>query len=129
MKSVSESCIVSSSKDRVFGYLSKPENLPTWAPEFIKSIKKDGKMYKAQTLIGEMFVNFETDEQKGIVDMYAGPTMETMTLAPLRVIPVSESESAIVFSFFQYPNVADEEIEIFAAWIKEHMKTFHKLFC
>lgn len=129
MNSISESCIVSSSKDAVFDYLSKPENLPSWAPEFIRSIEKVEQAYRAQTPIGEMYVYFDTDEKRGIVDMYAGPDREHLTLAPLRVTPVSENSSAIVISFFQYEGVSDEEMKIFAAWLKEHVKTFHKIFC
>ncbi|MGI0062287.1 MAG: hypothetical protein ACREBA_07525, partial [Nitrosotalea sp.] len=91
MNSVTETCVVSVPKDKVFNFLSNVENLPKWSTQFVKEISVvDGK-YKAMTPIGEVFILFKIDSNAGLIDIYAGPTEQHMTPAYLRIIPFSEN--------------------------------------
>lgn len=72
MDSVTETCVVTVPKDKVFDFLSDVENLPKWSTQFVKKIiVVDGKR-KAVTPIGEVFLKFESDRKSGLIDIYAG---------------------------------------------------------
>ena len=103
--------IVSAAKDAVLDFLSNIENLPAWATEFCEKLKKDGRHYKVVTSAGELFFKIESDRKTGVVDMFAGPTLEQMGIFPCRVISMPDGASAISFTFFQPPDMPDEIYE------------------
>ncbi len=111
MKSKTVSQVFSASKSEVFDYFSKIENLPKWATEFCKELKKvDGK-YKVVTPTGELFVHFSADKKTGVIDLFAGPAEDQMALAPTRVVEIADGQSVYLFTFFQAPDVSDEVFE------------------
>lgn len=128
MNSVTETCVVPVSKDKVFKFLSSIENLPKWSTQFVKEISVvDGK-YKAVTPIGEVFIRFETDSKAGLIDIYAGPTEQHMTPAYMRIIPFSENSTGIMFTFFQWTDTDNMTWQIFCEWIKIEVGNIKKYF-
>jgi hypothetical protein len=128
LNSVTETCVVSVSKDKVFKFLSSVENLPKWSTQFVKEVSVvDGK-YKAVTPIGEVFLRFETDSKAGLIDIYAGPTEQHMTPAYLRVIPFSKNSTGIMFTFFQWADTDNTTWQIFCKWIKIEVGNIKKHF-
>ena len=128
LKSVTETCIVKVSKDKVFAFLSDIENLPKWSTKFVKKLTLvDGK-YKAMTPIGEVFIRLDTDQKTGLIDIYAGPTEENMTPAYMRIISFLDKSSAVMFTFFQYALTSDAIWKIFCEWIKEEVENIKKHF-
>jgi hypothetical protein len=128
LNSVTETCVVPASKDKVFKFLSSVENLPKWSTQFVKEISVvDGK-YKAVTPIGEVFLRFETDSKAGLIDIYAGPTEQHMTPAYLRVIPFSKNSTGIMFTFFQWTDTDNTTWQIFCEWIKIEVGNIKKHF-
>jgi hypothetical protein len=128
LNSVTETCVVSVPKDKVFKFLSNIENLPKWSTQFIKEVSVvDGK-YKAVTPIGEVFLRFETDHKAGLIDIYAGPTEQHMTPAYLRIIPFSENFTGIMFTFFQWADTDNMTWQIFCEWIKIEVGNIKKHF-
>ena len=128
MNSVTETCVVPVSKDKVFKFLSSIENLPKWSTQFVKEISiVDGK-YKAVTPIGEVFIRFETNPTAGLIDIYAGPTEQHMTPAYLRIIPFSENSAGIMFTFFQWTDTDNMTWQIFCEWIKIEVGNIKKYF-
>lgn len=103
--------IVTASKDSVFDFFANIENLPTWATEFCEGLKKDGPHHKVITSSGELFCKYESDPQTGVVDMFAGPTLDQMGIFPCRVIALPGGLTAISFTFFQPPGMPDEVYE------------------
>ncbi|TBR11276.1 MAG: hypothetical protein EPO62_02120 [Candidatus Nitrosotenuis sp.] len=128
MNSVTESCVVESSKTKVFDFLSDIENLPKWSTQFIQKVMLVDDKYKAVTPIGEVFLRYETDRNTGVIDIYAGPTEKQMTCAFLRVVSFSENSSGVTFTFFQYPDVDDSIWQIFCEWIKIEVGNIKKIF-
>jgi hypothetical protein len=128
MNSVTESCVVESPKDEVFGFLSNVENLPKWSTQFIQKVMLVDDKYKAITPVGEVFLRYETDRDTGVIDIYAGPTEKQMTCAFLRVVSFSQNSSGVTFTFFQYPDVDDSIWEIFCAWIKIEVGNIKRIF-
>jgi len=128
LNSVTETCVVPVSKDKVFKFLSSIENLPKWSTQFVKEISVvDGK-YKAVTPIGEVFIRFETDSKAGLIDIYAGPTEQHMTPAYMRIIPFSENSTGIMFTFFQWTDTDNMTWQIFCEWIKIEVGNIKKYF-
>ncbi len=118
MNSITETCVVSASTDKVFGFLSDIENISKWSTKFVKKLMLvDGK-YKALTPIGEVFIRLDTNQKAGLIDIYAGPTEESMTPAYMRIISLPNDSTAVMFTFFQYDSTPDTIWKIFCEWIK-----------
>ena len=102
---------VKAAKQDVFKFLSHVENLPAWATEFCQGIRKDGEHYKVTTSGGELFFRIESDSKTGVVDMFAGPTLDQQGIFPCRVLAPAGSPTLISFTFFQAPGMPDEVFE------------------
>jgi hypothetical protein len=128
LNSVTETCVVPASRDKVFSFLSNIENLPKWSTKFVKEISLvDGK-YKAMTPIGKVFIRLDTNEKSSLIDIYAGSTEDNMTPAYLRIIPLNTNSTAVMFTFFQYESTSDTIWKIFCKWIKIEVENIKKYF-
>ncbi|MGB9124937.1 MAG: hypothetical protein WA833_04110 [Nitrosotalea sp.] len=128
MNSITETCVVGASKNKVFEFLSNIENLPKWSTKFVKKIiLTDGK-YKAVTPIGEVFIRLDINEKAGLIDIYAGQTEDKMTPAYLRIISLQDDSTAIMFTFFQYASTSNTMWKIFCQWIKIEVQNIQKHF-
>lgn len=128
MNSVTETCVVSAPKDSVFQFLSKVENLPKWATQFVKKIMVVNGKQKALTPFGEVFLRFNIDEKTGVIDIYAGSTEDSMTAAFMRIISFSANSTGVTFTFFQYDVTDDKTWKIFCEWIKIEVGNIKKHF-
>lgn len=103
--------VLEASKEVVFDYLSRVENLPEWASEFARELKfVDGKA-KVVNGLGEFFFAIDADRDTGVIDMYAGPTEQQLAIFPTRVVPLGENRSAYSFTMFKAPDMPDELFE------------------
>ncbi len=128
MESVTETCVVPVSSDKVFKFLSEIENLPKWSTQFVKDLIVVNGKHKAVTPIGEVFLRFETNSKAGLIDIYAGPTEQGMTPAYLRVIPFSTTSTGVTFTFFKWDGTDDTVWQIFCKWIKIEVENIKKHF-
>ena len=103
--------VVPASKETVFDFLSNVENVPAWATEFCERLKKESGHWKVVTSSGELFFKIESDRKTGVVDMFAGPTLDQMGIFPCRVIAMPGALTAVSFTFFQPPKMPDEVYE------------------
>ena len=111
MNSKTVTLILNAPKNEVFSFISKIENLPKWATEFCQELKKDGDKYKVISCnpdAGELFFSIRSDQATGVVDMFAGPTVEQMSIFPTRVVELSDKTSVYIFTMFQTPGMSDE---------------------
>lgn len=95
----------------VFNFLADIENLPKWATEFCERVSLERDGWKALTSRGELFIEFDPDDRTGVIDMRAGYTRDQMRLFPVRVLALPDSGSAVIFTFFQAPDLSDEIYE------------------
>jgi hypothetical protein len=95
-------------KERVFSYLAEVENLPLWATDFARELKRIDGEWKVVNGLGEFVFRIEADARTGVIDMLAGPTPDELGLFPTRVVPVGEDASAYTFTMFQGPGQPDE---------------------
>jgi hypothetical protein len=103
--------ILEAPKDRVFGYLSQIDNLPRWATEFARELKYEDGKAKVVNGLGEFFFSIDADPETGVIDMYAGPTEDELSLFPTRVVELPGGRSAFTFTMFQAPGMPDDLFE------------------
>src|SRR5436309_9844078 len=111
MRSETVTTVLDASQETVFSYMAEVENLPKWATEFARELKREGEDYKVVNGLGEFFFAIQADADTGVVDMYAGPDREQMALFPTRVVPLPDGRSAYSFTIFQGQGMPDELFE------------------
>jgi hypothetical protein len=111
VRSETVTAVLEAPTDEVFEYLSKIENLPEWATEFVRELEwRDGEAVVVNGL-GEFVFRIEADPETGVIDMLAGPSADELALFPTRVVPLAEDRSAFTFTMFQGPKMPDELFE------------------
>lgn len=111
MTSRTITAVLPAPKEAVFDYLSRLDNLPEWATDFARELKYvDGKAMVVNGL-GEFNVVIDADRKSGVIDMYAGPSEQELTLFPTRVVPLGDARSAYSFTMFKAPEMPDELFE------------------
>jgi hypothetical protein len=103
--------VLDAPKDAVFDYLSEIDNLPDWATDFAQELKYEEGRAKVVNSLGEFYFSIEADRETGVIDMYAGPTEDELTLFPTRVVALAENKSAYSFTMFKAPGMPDELFE------------------
>jgi hypothetical protein len=103
--------ILSAPQQQVFEYISDIEKLPQWATEFARELKREGENYKVVNGLGEFYFEINADRETGVIDMFAGPTKQQMTMFPTRAVPLPDGRTAFSFTMFQAPGMPDELFE------------------
>jgi hypothetical protein len=119
------------SKDEVFSFLSKPDNLPKWATEFCHEMKISNGKYKVVTCdpeSAELFFKIEADPKTGVIDMFAGPREDRMAIFPSRVINIADGLSLYVFTMFQAPGMSKDKFQTQYESLKREMENIRKKF-
>jgi hypothetical protein len=111
MRSATVTTVLDADRETVFEYLADVENLPKWATEFARELKREGEYYKFVNGLGEFFIAIDADPDTGVVDMYAGPDKEQMALFPTRVVGLPDRRTAYTFTMFQGPGMPDALFE------------------
>jgi hypothetical protein len=111
MRSKTVTAVLDADHTSVFDYLSDIELLPEWATEFARELRRDGDDYKVVNGLGEFYFAIEADARTGVIDMFAGPTRQSMALFPTRVVSLPDGRTAYSFTMFQAPDMPDELFE------------------
>lgn len=101
------STLIEAAPERVFEYVSVPENQPEWAVNFVRSTRPlgDGR-YVMQTPVGEMTYRVEADAKVGTVDfVFEAPNGES--ILPTRVV-AHPAGSLFTFTILRQPGMPDE---------------------
>ena len=111
MRSETVTTVIPSPQATVFEYLSDIENLPEWATEFARELKRDGEDYKVVNGLGEFHFEITADPHTGVIDMFAGPSKDQMAIFPTRALALPDGSTAFSFTMFQAPGMPDELFE------------------
>jgi hypothetical protein len=108
MRSATVTTVLRAPQPEVFEYLSDVENLPEWATEFARELRREGDDYKVVNGLGEFFFAIRADPASGVIDMFAGPAKEAMAVFPTRAVALPDGRTAYSFTMFQGPDMPDE---------------------
>ena len=111
MESRTVTAVLDAPKEQVFDYLSRIENLPSWATEFARELKYENGKAKVVNGLGEFYFTIDADPDTGVIDMFAGPAEDELALFPTRVVELPGGQSAFSFTMFKAPGMPDELFE------------------
>ena len=111
MRSATVTTVIDASPREVFEYLAAIENLPEWATEFARELRREGDDYKVVNGLGEFYFSIAADERSGVIDMFAGPTKDAMAVFPTRTVSLPDGRTAFSFTMFQGPDMPEELFE------------------
>jgi hypothetical protein len=116
--SVSINC----SADRVYAFVSNPENLPGWAAGLCKSVRKSDTGWIVETTQGPMNLRFAEKNDLGVLDHYVSPAPGVEVYVPMRVL-ASGSGSELLFTLFRLPGMSDEKFAEDAGLVTRDLET------
>jgi hypothetical protein len=108
MRSATVTTVLDASPQVVFDYMADIENLPRWATEFARELKRDDDGYRVVNGLGEFRFEIRADRPTGVIDMLAGPDRDFMTVFPTRAVALPDGRTAYTFTMFQTPGMPDE---------------------
>src|SRR5207249_127944 len=128
MRSETVTTVVDAPHTAVFDFLADIENLPRWATEFARELKRERGDYKVVNGLGEFFFEIRADPATGVIDMLAGPTKDGLAVFPTRAVALSDGRTAYTFTMFQTPGMPDELFESQYASLKREFENIERVF-
>lgn len=126
MATISDARILSISIERAahdaYEFLANPENLPKWATQFCKAVRKDGDQWIVRTSHAEVGVRFVQRNVFGVVDHYVTPKSGDEVYVPLRVVP-NESGSEVMLTIFRPKGMPGDELDETVRMVKADLQT------
>ena len=111
MRTATVTTVLDAPQPAVFDYLADPENLPRWATEFARELRRDADGYTVVNGLGEFRFEIHADRGTGVVDMFAGPDRDRMAVFPTRAVALPDGRTAYTFTMFQGPEMPDDLFE------------------
>jgi len=128
VRSQTVTTILPAPRDAVFNYMSDVEQLPEWATEFARELKREGADYKVVNGLGEFYFEIRSDPETGVIDMFVGPTKEQMDVFPTRAIALPDGRTAYSFTMFQGPEMSDELFDAQHQSLKREFANIERVF-
>jgi hypothetical protein len=128
MRSETVTAVFEAPRESVFSYLAEIENLPEWATEFARDLKRENGDYIVVNNLGEFYFEIRADERTGVIDMLAGPTKEALAIFPTRAISLPGGKTAYSFTMFQAPDMPDELFESQYASLRREFENLARRF-
>jgi hypothetical protein len=100
--------VLDAPQSEVFDYMADIENLPRWATEFARELKRDDDGYRVVNGLGEFRFEIRADRPTGVIDMLAGPDRDFMTVFPTRAVALPDGRTAYSFTMFQGPEMTGD---------------------
>jgi hypothetical protein len=127
MRSETVTAVLDAPQRKVFEYMAEIENLPAWATEFARELRRDGSDYKVVNGLGEFFFALQADSGSGVIDMFAGPSKDAMAVFPTRAVALPDGRTAYSFTMFQAPGMPDERFEAQHASLQRELANLERL--
>ncbi len=108
--------------DKVYEFVSDPENLPKWATAFCKSVRKSNADWIVDTPQGPMKVRFVEKNDLGVLDHYVNPAPGVEVYVPMRVLS-NGSGSEVIFTLFRLPDMSNEKYAEDIALVERDLRT------
>ncbi len=98
-------------RDELFATLAPIENLPAWAPGFCSALRREGRLWRGTSPLGELYFAITADARTGVIDLFFGAQPDEMMLVPLRVVRQPHG-AAVTCTLFQPADWPDELFEL-----------------
>jgi hypothetical protein len=108
--------------NRVYAFVSNPENLPRWATAFAQSVRRTRSGWVVETADGPMGIEFVAENEFGVLDHTVTLESGTQILNPMRAVPNS-SGSEVIFTLFQPPGMSDQQFTEDAGMVERDLRT------
>jgi hypothetical protein len=128
MRTATVTTVLDAPKDAVFSYMADIENLPRWATEFARELRREGAAYKVVNGLGEFFFDIHADAGTGVIDMFAGPSEDRMAVFPTRVVALPDGRTAYTFTMFQGPDMPDDLFESQRESLRREFENIERIF-
>jgi hypothetical protein len=108
MRSNTQSVTIDAPVDRVFALVADPSRLPDWAIGFAQAVTpRPAGGWTVRTGTGEVGLEVESDEARGIVDFRMEPAPGVKIIAWSRVVG-DDRQSHYLFTQVQAPGMPDD---------------------
>jgi len=128
MRNATVTTVLDAPQRAVFDFMAEIENLPAWATEFARELKRDADGYSVVNGLGEFRFDIRADGDTGVIDMYAGPDRERMAVFPTRAVALPDGRTAYSFTMFQGPEMSDELFEAQHASLRREFENIEAIF-
>jgi hypothetical protein len=108
MSSRTLSVSIRCSPDKVYEFVTDPQNLPQWAQGLGQSVRKQGSDWVVDTPQGLMKIRFPDQNRFGVMDHYVTTATGVEVYVPMRVL-ANGSGSEVIFTLFRLPDMSDEQ--------------------
>ena len=126
MRSATVTAVLHAPQSDVFDYMSDIDRLPEWATEFARELRREGDDYKVVNGLGEFYFAIQADPASGVIDMFAGPTKDSMAVFPTRAVALPDGRTAYSFTMFQSPGMPDELFEAQHASLRREFENIER---
>jgi hypothetical protein len=128
VRSATVTTVLDADAETVFDWMADIENLPSWATEFARELRRDGDRYKVVNGLGEFFFDIRADRGTGVIDMFAGPTEDEMAVFPTRAVALPDGRCAYTFTMFQGRGMPDDLFESQHASLQREFSNIERVF-
>jgi hypothetical protein len=112
--------------DKVYEFVSNPENIPKWAKGLGKSVSREGNYWIVESSLGSMRVRFAENNKFGVLDQYVTTPSGVEVYVPLRVL-ANGNGSEVIFTLFRLPDMTDEKYAEDSKMVEQDLKTLKDL--
>ncbi|NLS15761.1 SRPBCC family protein [Rhizobium sp. P40RR-XXII] len=110
----------------VYGYASRPENMPFWASGLASGLTQDGDEWIAEGPLGTARVRFSPRNDFGVIDHRVTLDSGLQVHNALRIVPNGDG-CEVMFTLLQLPGMTEEQFAADAAHIMKDLKTLKEL--
>ena len=126
MKTQTLSVTIAAPPERVYAFASNPQNLPRWVPSFFESVELVDGEWVAQSPLGRVTVEFDHDNNLGVLDHTVTLPSGARLTNPMRVISNGDG-SEILFTLIQHQDMSDQQFQEDAELVLSDLHTLQRL--
>lgn len=111
----------------VYAYASDPRNLPQWAAGLGGGdVQREVEQWSMNSPMGRVLISFVPENPHGVLDHTVTLPSGESTLNPMRVLPLDEQHSEVIFTL-RRGTMTDAEFEEDAAAVVEDLDELKRL--
>jgi len=110
----------------VYGFASRPENMPLWASGLASGLKQNGEDWIAEGILGTARVRFAARNDFGVLDHRVTLDSGLQVHNALRIVPNGDG-CEVMFTLLQLPGMTEEQFAADAAHVLKDLGTLKEL--